>query len=264
MDASPILAQLTIGYKVTLISFVTCWGIYFISDVLFARLLPFYSKLSKGDRTEWGSRVVSTLHAFVATYGSFLALYTDHNVFTQDPFGRCTQCDWWLKVSIGYFLYDMVLVMTEKQIRSMGTIIHHILGIVGFSASMAGGQVLYFTLLQNSTELTTPFVNNRWFLAASKQSNSQAYMINGLVMTFAFVMYRAVIVPIAASYAFYAHWDKYQRVTIVLYFLLPFCVIGITLLNFYWTSLMVKGLLRHLSKSIAKAPPATRKSKKHA
>jgi len=271
------LVELTITYKVSLVSFVVCWGIYFASDVLFARLFPFYAKLSKGDRAEWGSRVVSTLHAIVATYGSIYALFNEKS-FREDPFlGQpSAACQWYLKVSIGYFLYDLVLVLAEKQLRTMGTIIYHVLGLVGFPASISGEQVQFFTILQNSTEITTPFVNNRWFLAVSKQANSQFYMINGLVMTFGFVLYRAVIIPSITLSTFYYHWDKYQQVSDVIYFLLPVCEIGISLLNFYWSYLMVRGMLKHLqkknpkavvvntTKAVKQSPVTTRKTRKHA
>jgi len=241
-------AELIISYKLSIVSFITCWGIYFASDVLFSRLFDFYRKLSRADRIEWGSRVVSTLHAIFVTYGSGLVLLTEDVVHDHPFIGHSSVAEWYNKVLIGYFVYDLMLVLGEKQIRTVGTLVHHILGLIGYIASIEYQEGLLICVLFAFTEITTPFVNNRWFLAITKKTNTKIYIFNGLLMTLGFIVVRVLFAPGYSFYAIFAHWDELQALK-TLRNLIFLCLFGVTILNIYWTGLMVKGLLRHVNKS---------------
>jgi len=240
--------ELILDYKVSIITFITYWGLYLASDVVFARLFPFYNKLSSGDRAEWGSRVVSTINALVTTYGCVVVLSTDRAVHEDPMFGYSMRAEWYHKVIIGYFVYDGLLVLANKQLRSFGTVVHHVLGLLGPGSATYYRHGQLFTLLWIFTEVTTPLVNNRWFLAVAKKTDSKFYIINGIAMTLAFIVFRCLLVPIYGAYALYTHWDNYFKVAVAIQYLLFICMVGVTSLNYYWTGLMIRGLLRHLGK----------------
>jgi len=232
---------------------------------VFTRLFPFYGKeLSKGDRTEWGSRVVSTLHAlFVTTFAGFV-LFTDASVTNDVVSGYNMLHDWNLRILIGYFTYDLLLVLGTKQLRTSSSIIHHVMGLLGAFSTLYWHQVQLFTVLFTFTEITTPFVNNRWFLAVAKKTSSTFYLVNGILMALGFVVVRVLMVPGWAFYAIYNQWVPLQDISHLLLTSLFVCVIGISLLNVYWTYLMIRGLLRHLNKrAVSHVPnPQTMASKK--
>jgi len=247
--------ELILEYKVSIITFITYWGLFFASDVVFARLFPFYRKLSAGDRAEWGSRVVSTLNAICTTYGCIVVLATDTEVHADPMLGYSQRAEWYHKVILGYFVYDGILVLANKQLHSFGTVVHHVLGFLGPGATTYYKHGQLFAILWVFTEITTPLVNNRWFLAVAKKTDSKFYIINGLTMTLAFIVFRCLLVPIYGFYALYNHWHNFHKMAVLVQYLSFICMIGVTALNFYWTGLMVRGLLRHLGKKSSSAKP---------
>jgi len=253
-----LLVDSLIAYKYSILSFITCWGLFFASDIVFARLFLFYNKeLSKGDRAEWGSRVVSTIHALLVTIVASYVLSTDARVRNDLVSGYNMLQDWNLRILIGYMSYDLLLVLGTKQLRSIGSVIHHLLCLVGAFSCLGWHQLQLVTVLLTCTEITTPFVNMRWFLAAAKETSSTAYLVNGILMTLGFLTIRAVALPSAVFYAICTQWAALQEISGALMAFLFICVTGLPFLNTYWTYLMVKGLMHHLDKR--KAPSDSKK-----
>jgi hypothetical protein len=54
------------------------------------------------------------------------------------------------------------------------------------------------------TEVSTPNVNNRWFLATMKKTESLIYVVNGLLMWLTFLLFRVIWLPYLL-YTFWAH-----------------------------------------------------------
>jgi len=240
------LQDFIVSYQVAVVSFFACWGLYLLSDVLMR--FPAYKKLKYGDKAEWNSRVVSSVHAIFVTYGAVVCLLTE-KVLWDEPFtGFSLKTDWYMKVMYGYILYDFLLVLYVKQLRTSSTLFHHILVLVVYFVSMEAHVAQVFSTLWAFTEITTPLINNRWFLSTAKKTNSLFYILNGLGMTLGFVVFRVIAVPAFATRAFVTHWDQVDDISPYLLYTLLFCTISVTLLNVYWTTLLVRGLLKHLTK----------------
>jgi len=209
---------------------------------------PFYAKLTAGDRIEWGSRVVSTVNALYVTYGAFHSMIFER-VWDQHPFlGYSAFSDHYHRVFMGYIAYDLILVLSNKCIRSKSTIAHHVIASFAYSVGVAYRSVQMLTNAFLATEATTPFVNNRWFMAVTKLHNTRTYILNGLLMTFGFLFVRVLFVPYISIKAIITHWDEVQLMHIMplifMYAILP----SMTLLNVYWCFLMLRGLVRVVAK----------------
>lgn len=241
------LVELIIEYKVSVLTFITYWGIYFASDLIFVRLFNFYRKLNNADRAEWASRVVSSINALCVTYGCVSVLLTEKELHDDPVHGYSLRAEWYHKLIMGYFVYDFFLVLAHKQLRSVGTVVHHVLGFLGPAAATYYRQGQLFTVLWIFTEITTPLVNNRWFLAMAKKTSTQFYILNGLAMTLGFIVFRVLLVPGYSIYALYTFWQDFRTAQLVIQYLTFTCIIGVSSLNTYWTGLMIRGLLRHLS-----------------
>jgi len=141
-----------------------------------------------------------------------------------------------------------VLILVYTDLKTTGTVVHHTLGLLSFSLVYISKQEQYFALLWTATELTTPFVNTRWFLYVTKQSNTLLYTVNGLVMTLGFLVWRVAYIPLKGFSALYYFSD---HISLLRPYMVPvnFCIPAITLLNVYWTYLMIRGIISVLIKS---------------
>jgi hypothetical protein len=114
------------------------------------------------------------------------------------------------------------------------------------------------------TEFSTPFVNNRWFFAVLKKTDSLFYVVNGLLMWLSFLLCRVIWLPYLL-YVFWAHRDELSRSEFLVWFVFKrlllllletdtfVCsfraptVVGVIVtlaLSTYWYVLITKGLLK--------------------
>jgi len=228
------------------VTFFASCVLYYISHFV-SKLVPAYNKLSYGDQAEWCSRVVSNIHAFVATFAGLKMMASD--VYDERPFTAWSdEGGHYANILIGYFAYDVLLCLAHKQLRTFITFLHHFIGLSFYLVVCISHEGQYLTTLWLASELTTPFVNLRWFLAIMKKSSTLMYTVNGILMTLGFLLWRVLIIPglvIRAHY--YSNSDFHQTVPYIRT-LIPVAVSSITLLNAYWTYLMIKGIIKFLQK----------------
>ena len=139
------------------------------------------------DAPEWDSRVVSNLHAGVTVAGGiFCAL--DSLDYTREGtlFGYSHIVASVCSVFMGYLLYDSVLCIATPTLRSAGTLLHHVLFLVCCWLNLANSFMKFQFMWLILCEISTPFVNRRWFLAATGNKATKAYRRNaaGLCATF--------------------------------------------------------------------------------
>ncbi|KNC50421.1 transmembrane protein 56 [Thecamonas trahens ATCC 50062] len=223
---------------------------YWASDVFpWAGLSPRYATLSKLDKIEWHSRVVSNINAAVCVIGAGYGLAWMMWESVADVPGG------WYRISppllvmtygglCGYLIHDLHLILTTPSLYSLGMMAHHVIGICGSAyawwSGLAGGACVFFLL----TEATTPLINARWFLTKTGARNSSLYTLNGVAIFVAWTFLRASMVVIAPI-VFYRDWHHFGHD-----YPTNIIIIGTTVavgsLNLYWYYLIVRGLLKLL------------------
>lgn len=230
------------------VSFFVCWFVYlYVSPALSSMLVPAYRTLKRGDKVDWNSRVVSSIHAVVVTIGTFFCLLSE-DVWYSDPYGGYSKpAELYSHIFIGYLFYDMLLVLGNKEIRTAGTIAHHAIAIAAYTLSIFHYITQFFATLWLFTEISTPFINNRVFLKLAGKETSTLYLINGLMMAITFVGSRAIFAPIFGGY--YGFVLRHKAIFPTWYTKVDFAisVVGMTSLNLYWSYLIIKGILKALS-----------------
>lgn len=219
---------------------------------LSSRLSTSYRSLSASVRVEWLSRVVSNLHAVVLTPALAAAVFGDASLAAGGPLSAGPAVHGLLKVGLGYFIYDAVLVTAyRRSISAPGqTLFHHalVLSSVSWVLSVRLPLATVWAALLFLTEASTPFVNQRWFMAI-RHRQSRAYKITGVTMTVAFFVARPLYIPFACV------WMLRQRVLRegltasqlqVLMAIGVIATVGLYALNIYWFSLMARGLSKAL------------------
>jgi len=240
--------------------------LYFVSGWL----LPGYAKLKKncspGELKDLKSRVVSNVHAVYAVAAAFYLFATDEKLRGMDLLYGSDEITLFYGVSMGYFIYDLLLILTDfSTLGGMGMLAHH---FVAMAAQLSTSGYIQFHLvivLFAITEITTPFVNNRVLLTKLEMKDSILFVLNGLAMCLGFIFFRMTLVPLGA-YLMISQWSGHvSRAAPLIVFLAIAGQVVLGMLNTLWTYKIVSGLFKILfgssnSKS-NKATPANTAAK---
>ncbi|KAK4469349.1 hypothetical protein MN116_006910 [Schistosoma mekongi] len=170
-DALSVFGELRHGPKAgyyfgwSLFSFVSCIAVHHIvSPWIFARYNKLYRNLPRSQRMEWDSRVVSSIHATVVSVLCVVALVTNVNLWSN-PITCVTHAGLIaLSISIGYFLCDAVsMPFYWRNNQLIIFLLHHWAASFAFYYVVRYRCCVFFGVYRLTTELSTPFVNQRWF-----------------------------------------------------------------------------------------------------
>ncbi|XP_013864295.1 TLC domain-containing protein 4-B isoform X3 [Austrofundulus limnaeus] len=100
-------------------------------------------------------------------------------------------------ITCGYLLYDLVLLACNWS--TMGDsffVCHHLAALYAYGYVLTRGVLPYFANFRLISELSTPFVNQRWFFEALKYPRShQMVVLNGVAMAVVFFVVRIAVMP---------------------------------------------------------------------
>ncbi|CAH8838231.1 unnamed protein product [Trichobilharzia szidati] len=152
-------------YKWSLLSFIVCLTIHhIISPWIFSRYNASYRNLPRGQRMEWDSRAVSSIHATIVSVLCVTTLVTNYDLWNHPI--TCVSHPGLiaLSISIGYFLCDAVSMPFYWWNRQLIIFLsHHLAASFAFYHVIQYRTCVFFGVYRLTTELSTPFVNQRWF-----------------------------------------------------------------------------------------------------
>ncbi|PIA37768.1 hypothetical protein AQUCO_03000356v1 [Aquilegia coerulea] len=226
---------------------------YELGQLISSLYFKSYVSLTKIQRIEWNNRCISTLHAFFITAMSlyfvfFSELYSDHRHAGLVPFRSSSVSTFTLGISVGYFLTDIGMILWfYPSLGGMEYVLHHLLSIVSVAYSMLSGEGQLYTYMVLISETTTPGINLRWYLDTAGLKRSNAYLINGVVIFFAWLVARVLLFGYL-FYHVYLHYSQIQRMHIfgiMLVFIVP---LVLSVMNLMWFGKIIKGLRKQLAK----------------
>ncbi|KAK9152451.1 hypothetical protein Syun_010760 [Stephania yunnanensis] len=248
-----VLADPFLPYTSVLGGIFACKMAYELTQLISSFYFKSYDGLTKMQRFEWNNRGMSTLHAIFITVMSlylvfFSELYSDQQ-FGLVPFRSSPLSTLHLEVSVGYFLTDLgMIIWLYPSLGGMEYVVHHSLSLIAVAYSMLSGEGQLYTYMVLISEATTAGVNLRWYLDTAGMKRSSAYLINGVVMFFAWLIAR-ILLFVYLFYHVYLHYDQIQQMHtfgILLVFVVP-CALSI--MNLMWFGKILKGLKKTLAKS---------------
>ncbi|PIA37767.1 hypothetical protein AQUCO_03000356v1 [Aquilegia coerulea] len=248
-----ILADPFIPYTSVLSGVFACKMAYELGQLISSLYFKSYVSLTKIQRIEWNNRCISTLHAFFITAMSlyfvfFSELYSDHRHAGLVPFRSSSVSTFTLGISVGYFLTDIGMILWfYPSLGGMEYVLHHLLSIVSVAYSMLSGEGQLYTYMVLISETTTPGINLRWYLDTAGLKRSNAYLINGVVIFFAWLVARVLLFGYL-FYHVYLHYSQIQRMHIfgiMLVFIVP---LVLSVMNLMWFGKIIKGLRKQLAK----------------
>ncbi|KAG6783951.1 hypothetical protein POTOM_009633 [Populus tomentosa] len=186
-----LLADPWIPYTSIIGGICACKMVYDLTNLFSAVYFKIYSSLTKSQRIEWNNRAISTFHAvFIATMALYFVFCSD--LFSdQCPGGLVTfqssaLSTFALGVSVGYFISDLgMIIWFYPSLGGMEYVIHHFLSMISVAYSMSTGEGQLYAYMVLISETTTPGVNLRWYLDIAGMKRSKAYLVNGVVIFFA-------------------------------------------------------------------------------
>lgn len=188
--------------------------VYDLTQLMSLFYFKSYSSLTKIQRTEWNNRGISTIHAIfiaaVSVYFVFLSdLYSDHQHTGVVTFRSSALSTFALGVSVGYFISDLAMICwLYPSLGGIEYVIHHSLSGVAVAYAMFSGEGQLYTFMVLISEVTTPEINLRWYLDTAGLKKSIAYLINGVVIFFGWLVARILVF----FYMFYHVYLHYYQV----------------------------------------------------
>ncbi|XP_058509064.1 TLC domain-containing protein 4-B isoform X2 [Solea solea] len=142
-------------------------------------------------------RLVSTVHALIVGLFCLYILWFDDAVNANPVWGDPSLVKLNVAITCGYLLYDLVLLACNWS--TMGDsffVCHHLAALYAYGYVLTRGVLPYFANFRLISELSTPFVNQRWFFQALNFPRShRLVVINGVAMSVVFFLVRIAVMP---------------------------------------------------------------------
>lgn len=247
-----VLADSFIPYASIIGGLVACKMVYDLTQLISAVHFKSFSSLSKVQRNEWNNRSISTFHAIFITVMSLYFvfwsdLYSDELLAGFVTFRSSSLSTFSLGVSVGYFLADLGMICWfYPSLGGMEYVVHHLLSIAAVAYAMLTGEGQLYTYMVIS-ETTTPGINLRWYLDVAGMKRSGAYVMNGVVIFFAWLVAR-ILLFIYLFYHIYLHYDQVKQMHNIGLLLVVVVPSVLAVMNLMWFAKIIKGLKKTLTK----------------
>ncbi|GLT53066.1 hypothetical protein SLA2020_263620 [Shorea laevis] len=248
-----LLADPFIPYTSILGGMFLCKLAYDLSQLISTFYFKSYNGLTKIQRIEWNNRGISTLHAFFITFMSLYFvfwsdLFSDPQLSGIVTFRSSPLSVFALGVSVGYFLADLGMIFWfYPSLGGMEYVIHHSLSGVAVAYSMFSGEGQLYTFMILISEVTTPEINMRWYLDTAGMKRSCAYLINGVLIFFAWLAAR-ILLFVYIFYHVYLHYDQVIQMQTFGYLLIFVVPSALAIMNLMWFGKIIKGLKKTIAK----------------
>ncbi|XP_068656489.1 uncharacterized protein [Aristolochia californica] len=248
-----LLSPPFIPYTSIICSIFLCKMAYDLTQLFSSFYFKSYSGLNKIQRIEWNNRGISTIHAIFITVTAlylvfFSDLFSDNRLAGLVTFRRSAFSTFALGVSVGYFIADLGMIMwMYPSLGGMEYIIHHFLSVIAVAYSLFSGEGQLYTYMVLISETTTPGINLRWYLDTAGMKRSKAYVMNGIVIFFTWLIAR-VLLFVYLFYHVSVHYNQVEQLHPFGYFLVFGVPSVLTIMNLMWFMKIVKGLKKQLAK----------------
>ncbi|KAK1328841.1 hypothetical protein QTO34_011010 [Cnephaeus nilssonii] len=220
---------------------------HLVSSWLSAKVSPGFSRLGPAKKIEWNSRVVSTCHSVVVGALSLSVSLFDEAAIADPLWGDSLLAKVNVAIASGYLISDLLVIARHWDvIGDKFFVIHHCASLYAFFLVLRDGTLQYIANFRLLAELSSPCVNQRWFLEALQYSKlSTANVLNGLLMTLVFFVVR--ILPIPSFYGFMLSvvgTEAYARLGLLTQCSWVGSCVVLDVMNVIWMVKISKGCLR--------------------
>lgn len=230
-------------FGVAITSFSLCLFLFhFVSPRFSCIVSSSYHQLSLAKRLDWDTRIGSNLHAVIASAIGLYCFTFDTEARDNAKLSRIGN-----SITMGYISADFVIILLSyKHIGDVVTVTHHLMAVWAYYFVVVYGVLPYFANFRQLAEISTPFVNQRWFFDMIGQPRtSKGWIINGYMLGVSFFLCRIAIMPMY-YYNCYSFWGSQQQRAlggIISFYWISTSVV-LDVINLYWFSKIVRGALK--------------------
>lgn len=252
-------------FEFTLMAIAYFFAMHLVVHLLAKKFAPVYFDMTNVKQTEYRSYVTSIIHAIVCVILSTIAMLyicgDNKTVFNSDTCINTVRYVhiWALIHTCGYFIVDFFFifcVIKGDTALDYQTYAHHIVAVCTFYQTLYFMDVMVvFGVMLLFMEISSIFVSMRWLLFTHGYAQSKWYAANAICMFFTFLLGRLIFqVYIVVWYLgdwVYAEYMKknltFYQGTVVTEMVIM--VILSIVLNSYWMLLMIKMIVRVISRA---------------
>ena len=204
--------------------------------------------MKENDKGYWCASVVSTVHSVILTILAVHVLQSDPEILRSDDiFYKSELSRRVIGIFVGYISSDLALALyfRSRWTGWLANMIHHTSVLSVFAQFYFLNFGHYFASVSHFCELTTPFVNQRWFFYESNMKYSRIYRYNGILLTALWFLTRILLYTYAGFQMLYTY-DQWLTLGYIR-FAMVFCCYFIGLfLQYFWFSKIIRGAIKAL------------------
>jgi len=210
---------------------------------------PLHGVSHRSVKAELATRIVSSTHAAVCCFGALSTLLAEGPELWDDTLWRTSsRMRFYFAVSIAYFIGDVLICVVLFQDYGIEFFIHALCGLFGLSVICLGDMFHFFGCVGLLWEISTIFLNNRWFLLEYGMKKSALMTVNNLILVPTFTAVR-VCVGCPLSFRFWSQLSDARADGVVS----PWIYLGVTAmliclngLNVFWSFKLWEKLVKLL------------------
>ena len=162
-------------------------------------------------RVDARSRIVSLANVIVSVVAVVLNaadLWRSAHDLEAAAFGSSGERDFCLLLMTGYMLYDLCLMLWERDaVFDPAMVAHHAIIICALLVGVIFQAATFYMAVLFINEVSTPFLNLRFLLLHLGKKDSALYRINGVALAVTFFVFRVATITALVAHGVYAWWQ---------------------------------------------------------
>lgn len=223
---------------------------HFVSYWFSAKISSGFHRLNLEKKIEWNSRVVSTCHSLVVGILGLYIFFFDEATLTDRLWGDSAIAKVNISIATGYLFSDLLILISYwKVIGDKYFILHHCTALFAYYLVLRYGLLLYVGNFRLLAELSSPFVNQRWFYEVLGYPKlCKANVINGILMTVVFFLVRIAAMPPTYLFLYEVFGtEPFMRLGRVIQFSWISSCVVLDVMNVMWMIKISKGCIKVIS-----------------
>mmetsp|Transcript_2001 Transcript_2001/g.3260 ORF Transcript_2001/g.3260 Transcript_2001/m.3260 type:complete len:253 (+) Transcript_2001:232-990(+) len=233
--------------------FVFFQACYWLCRLVSPLVFDTYNRLESGQKGFWCSSMVSSFHAVLVTVLSSKALISEPKLMTGDFFEYTPISLLSMEIFFGYITSDLLLSLyfNKRWNGWVENLVHHVCIIGTWTVLHQSRSGQFLAMVAHICELTTPFVNQRWFLYEANLKNGKVYFYNGLAMVFLWFATR-ILFYTGCGFTLQQQFGELKTLGSVPAGVVVFCYTSGLFLQYFWFYKIVRGAIKSVRASRVK------------
>lgn len=223
-----------------LFSFTLYNVMYFVGDALL--YLPFFHRnlIKPKDRIDLAVKFVSFWQSVIICILG-IPVYNNDNLNYDHVFANTPYTGFYVSMALGYFIWDAIICAYFVKYGGIGFVMHGVVSTIVFGIASHYKFIHYYSAIFLLFEISTPFLNIRWFGLKLKVLPNLLELLNNIILILIFFFIRILWGWYQVGMLgidFYAAKDD-PRFTLWGACVILFCNGVLDILNVFWFSKML-------------------------